>query len=331
MNDNRSAIFELAANILSISPDTDEARLVTRIEEVIGNYDVNKRNSEEMREDLKANIEYFLAAMKLEGLSPATLYSYRTNLYQFQSFVNKPTARVSTGDVREFLSSNPSLMSSTVGNKLSSIKNFYSWLVAEEVVLKNPAAKIRSPKSPQRLPKALDLTELERLRAACIDTRDRALLECLYSTACRASEITSIKVADIDWYANSAKVVGKGNKQRVVFFNARAMYYLNLYIDYRNYEENESEFLFTSLNRPYTKLTNAGLQLIIKNLWKRSGVTKVVTPHVIRHTTATIAIENGIELGDLQQLLGHSDPSTTLIYVKVSEERKRIAHKRFVT
>lgn len=248
----------------------------------------------------------------------------------FSGFVNKAVIQVTTADVRKFLASNPKWVSGTIAKKLSTIKAFYKWMTAEEFILHDPTAKIRTPKQEKRLPKAMSPDELEMIRDACETKRERALVEVFYSTGCRISELSGMKTAEIDWRSGSLPVIGKGNKERIVYLNGKAIYELRKYLSEREFEEDQCEYLFSTVRRPYKQMGTTAIRNIINKVASRVETSKKVTPHVFRHSMATNAINNGIELGDLQQLLGHSNPSTTLRYTMVSEERKRNAHKRFV-
>ena len=168
------------------------------------------------------------------------------------------------------------------------------------------------------------------LRDVCVTFRERSLVEVLYSTGCRLSEIANMRRNDIDWPTGSVRVIGKGDKERIVYLNPKAIFHLKAYLEDCEEYDNDCEFLFTTDKRPHRQMGTRTIQDTVDRITKRSNVDKRVTPHVFRHTMATLAMENGIELGDLQQLLGHSNPGTTLRYAAVSEERKHNAHKRFV-
>lgn len=330
MTDNRKLISDLTTNIMTIFPDTDEVKLTVRIEEVVGNFDAKIKTNDDLDNDLTGNIKLYISAKRLEGLSELTLEDYYRELMLFDFRVNKPTVRITTADIRHYLAGMDDVMASTQGKKLSVIKSFFIWLVDEEIILRNPAARIKQMKQPKRLPKALTAIELEILREACETLREQALVEVMYSTGCRLSEVSGIKRSDIDWSSGSIRVIGKGDKERVVYLNPKASYHLERYLEECEENENESEYLFSTERRPYRKMQNKTIQDAINKIAARTNIRKNITPHVFRHTFATLAMENGIELGDLQQLLGHVNPATTLRYAEVSEERKRNAHKRFV-
>lgn len=314
----------------TINPGADMAKLKLRYEEILNNYEIKSKIPDNLKDDMIENIKVYISSKKLEGLSSLTLEDYYRELIMFEYKMQKPTVQIKTTDIREYLASNPSNMASTTGKKLSVIKSFFAWLVDEEIILRNPAARIKQMKQPKRLPIALTSVELEMLRESCETLRERAMMEVMYSTGCRLSEIGNMKRADINWNDGSLSVVGKGNKERIVYLNPKANYHLKKYVNECEYADNHCEHLFSTERRPYRQIQNKSIQDVIERIAKRTDITKNVTPHTFRRTMATLAMNSGIELGDLQQLLGHENPSTTLRYAIVSEERKHNAHKRFV-
>lgn len=331
MSDVARLLNDLDVVVGILSPDIDSVKLKIRLEEAIDRYDVNLKTEESLKEDLIVNIKLYISAKRLEGLSELTLADYYRELVMFEYFVQKPTINITTSDIRLYLAKNEGNSASTNGKKLSVIKTFFTWLVDEEIILRNPSSRIKQIKLPKRLPKALNALELEALREACETPRERALIEVMYSTGCRLSEVSHMTREKIDWSNGSISVIGKGNKERIVYLNPKAMYYLERYLKECKDDDNECEFVFSTIRRPYRQMKNKTIQDAIDKIASRTNINKNVTPHVFRHTMATLAMENGIELGDLQQLLGHENPSTTLRYASVSEERKQHAHKRFVS
>lgn len=330
MSDKARIMNDLEVIVTTIQPDIDSIKLKIRMEEIIERYTITLKTQQQLEEDLLSNIRLYISSKRLEGLSELTLNDYYRELVTFEYTVQKPTVNITTADIRNYLASNESNMASTTGKKLSVIKSFFVWLVDEEIILKNPAARIKQMKQPKRLPKALTAIELEQLREACGSLRERAIVEVMYSTGCRLSEISNMKRKAINWSNSSLKVIGKGDKERVVYINPKARYHLERYLEECEESENECEYLFSTERRPCRQLQNKSIQDIISKISSRTTIDKKVTPHVFRHTMATLAMENGIELGDLQQLLGHESANTTLRYASVSEERKYNAHKRFV-
>ena len=330
MSDATKMINDLEVIVSVLNPNTDSIKLKIRLEEVLDRYNIKAKTTEQLKADLLDNIRLYISSKRLEGLSDLTLSDYYRELVMFEFFVGKPTVQINTSDIRQYLASNDSVMASTNGKKLSVIKSFFTWMVDEEIILRNPSSRIRQMKQPKRLPKALTAIELEQLREACGSLRERAIVEVMYSTGCRLSEISSMKRKAINWSNSSLKVIGKGDKERIVYINPKARYHLDKYLEECEESENECEYLFSTERRPYRQLQNKSIQDVISKISSRTTIDKKVTPHVFRHTMATLAMENGIELGDLQQLLGHESADTTLRYASVSEERKYNAHKRFV-
>lgn len=330
MSDVARMLNYLDVVVTTIEPDIDAVKLKIRLEEILDKFTVTLKTNEEMENDLLGNIKLYISSKRIEGLSENTLADYYRELMMFDFFTEKSTVQIHTSDIRSYLANNENVMASTNAKKLSVIKSFFSWLVDEEIILRNPAARIKNMKQPKRLPKALNQIELETLREACISMRERALVEVMYSTGCRLSEVANMQREGINWSNGSMSVIGKGDKERVVYLNPKAQFHLERYLEECVEGENHSEYLFSTERRPYRKMHNKTIQDVIDKIASRTEISKNVTPHVFRHTMATLAMENGIELGDLQQLLGHENANTTLRYAQVSEERKQSAHKRFV-
>lgn len=330
INDTARLMNDMNVVTSIISPDVDEVKLMHRMEEILSNYDIKRRTELDVEDDTIEKVDMFLAAKNLEGLSPITLSGYLMELKMFCEFTNKAIVLINTSDIRRFLASNKSWSIGTVDKKLSVFKSFFGWLVEEELLLRSPAAKIKSPKKPKRLPKSLNVEELEIVRESCKSERERALVEVLYSTGCRLTELSNLKVSDINHQNMSTNVIGKGDKERTVFFSFKAMYHLNRYLKNRKENINEkSDYLFIRERRPFTRLSVRSIQRAIDKIEERIDISKKLTPHVFRHTFATLGMENGADLAVMQDLLGHENPSTTLIYASVSEERKQQGHKRY--
>jgi site-specific recombinase XerD len=201
-----------------------------------------------MEKDLPEKIELYLSSIKLEGLSNKTLKGYKSELMLFSRFCQKATALVTTADVRSYLASFDKAKISTIGQKLSVLKSFFGWLVKEEILLRNPTSKIKLPKTPKRLPKGLSIEELETVRESCETLRERALIEVFYSTGCRLSEIANMSKSDINLQSMSAKVIGKGNKERVVYLSIKALHHLKKYLNSR---KDDCEAVFVTERKPY--------------------------------------------------------------------------------
>lgn len=325
-HDTKRLAVDLSSVISTLCPEVDLARLTVRLEEVLTNYEIHRKTVAEVENDMPEKVAIYLSAKKLEGLSDITLRDYLGELRRFTEFCPKATAQVATTDIREYLASHDDVMMSTIGTKLSVLKSFFGWLVQEGVILRDPTAKVKTPKTPKRLPKGLSIEELELVRESCVTLRERALLEVFYSTGCRLSEISAMKRSDIDMQALVMRVIGKGNKERTVYLSFKAIYHLRSYLASRT---DDDDALFVSVRTPYRQLGNAAIQKIFRKLANQAKLSKTLSPHVMRHTYANLKMDAGVDLADLQQLLGHSSPSTTLTYAQVSEERKRQAFKKY--
>lgn len=215
-------------------PEIDQIKLRNIVEEVLYDYDIQpKTKALVTMSDMPELIAMFLACKKLDGLSELTIKSYQWHLMRFARVVNKKVADVTTMDIRRFLAylmQKLKLKDTSIETEKSILKSFFNWLEDEEYIVKSPARKIRPTKTGKRLRKALNIEELERLMDACKTPRQRALLEFLFSTGCRLSEVTNVNLSDINWSEKSLKVIGKGNKERKVLFSDKAKLYLKKYL-----------------------------------------------------------------------------------------------------
>jgi site-specific recombinase XerD len=325
-NDTARLMNDLNVLVSTMFPEADMNILPVRLEEVLCNYNIERKSDLQMEKDLPEKIQLYLASKKIEGLSKKTLKGYNSELNLFNRYCQKATALVTTADIRGYLASFDKAKVGTIGQKLSVLKSFFGWLVKEEILLRDPTGKVNAPKKPKRLPKGLTIEELETVRESCKTLRQRALLEVFYSTGCRLSEIAGMNREDINIQAMNLRVVGKGNKERVVYLSFKALFHLKKYLNSRN---DECEALFVTERKPYRRMGNMAIQRDIDKIEKSSQISKKLHPHVLRHTYATLSMDAGIELADLQHLLGHSNPGTTLIYSNVSEERKQQAFKKY--
>lgn len=317
---------EITTVVKMTSGEYDETKLALYLDDLLSTYTIEVKDEIDVKESNGDFLMMYINAIKLENYSLTTITNYQYELKRFIHFIQKNLLRVTTTDIRQYLAAQSHLKSGTIATKLTIISSFYNWLVQEEMLLKNPTAKIKTPKTPKRLREGLSIEELEIVRESCDTLRQRALIEVFYSTACRLSELRLLNVEDINWQDMSVIVFGKGSKERKVFLSFKALYHLKKYLKSRT---DDCEALFVTERKPYRRLTNRGIQFQIDKIEQAAQVSKPLTPHVMRHTFATLAMDAGIELADLQHLLGHENPATTLRYAPVSEERKRDAFKKF--
>lgn len=319
-------IHEISTAIKMSGEEINEVKLYSYLDDLLSNYKIIAKDDSDELDDNEDYIQMFLNSIKIENYSEHTLLNYNYELRRFARFLEKSILKASTADIRRYLGAHSHLMQSTVVTKLDILSSLYSWLVREEELLKNPCAKIKRPKLPKKVREGLTIIELELVRAACKTVRQRALIEVFYSTGCRLDELRKIDIADIDWETSSVIVNGKGNKDRRVFISEKAKHYLKIYLDTR---EDDCPALIASERKPVRRLTNDGISYQIRKIKELSGIDKPLHPHIMRHTFAQLSIDNGMELADLQALMGHESADTTARYAQISDERKRMAFHKF--
>lgn len=323
-----TARHELAKRLISMVSAGEPITMDT-LNEILKGYTI-LREADEEKSDLKKRISYYLGAKRIDGLSPRTLANYKYTLDMFSDRVNKSVSKITADDIRgyiSYLSEARGLRETSLQTHISVLRAFFSWLLMEERIKKNPMLKIRSLKLDKKNARqALSVEELERLRDACKGYREKALVEFLVSTGCRLSEVAQLNVADLDFNNRSVTVTGKGNKERPLYFSIRARLMLQEYIK----ERKGGEGLFVSSKTPYLPLKPRAIQRIIHGLSVRAGLDARVHPHLLRHTFATHALNSGMDVTAIQQLLGHENISTTQIYAAMNEDVIRHQYNKYV-
>ena len=299
------------------------------IEGILAGYSI-KRESAKMKCNLQKRIASFLAAKKIDGLSPKTLKSYRDNLNAFARRVDKHVSSINADDIREYIGylSDRGLADSTLQLHVNILRSFFAWMNLEDIIKKNPMLKIKSLKVDKlRARRPLTAEQLEKLRDECQTYKEKALVEFMVSSGCRLSEVIGIQVDQVNWHERSVVVLGKGNKERTVYFSVRAKVMLQAYLEQRR----GGEALFASSRAPYGPMQDRAVQKILKSLGERAAIPRRVHPHILRHTFASNAINAGMDITIIQQLLGHSDPKTTLIYAELSPRMVRYEYEKLVS
>jgi len=289
-------------------------------------YDVLSQEKGLVGSDIQEKILLYLQVKKLENYSEATLKNYFYTLRKFESFIKKPVAAINKNDIRYFLSvAFTDHKPSSINSKIYCLKGFFQWLTDEEIIPKNPARLIKDNKLPKRLRKSLTITELEKLRIACKDVKERALLEFLFATGCRVSEVVNTNVSDIDFSNNSLRVIGKGDKQRIVFFSDKTKLHLQNYLETRR---DINPALFIASKFPFNRIGKRSIEVIISKLGIRAEIGRPVFPHLLRHTMATLGLQAGADITTIQHLLGHTTPTTTQTYAQNSVENLKHEYKQ---
>lgn len=297
-------------------------------------YDFQKKSTDLMiiGDGIPEIAKIYLVVKKMAGLSDETLENYRLILSSFFRSTNKLPQQINANDIRMWLYSyqkSRGVSNRTLDKYREYICRFFQWAQDEEYISANPSKGVEPIKYEIKQRESLTQVELEYLRLACENERDLAIIETLYSTGCRVSELSIIKKRDIDWHENTVHLFGKGKKHRFSFLNAKAEVAIKVYLATRS---DDCEYLFTTLRKPYKKMSKDAIEKALKNIVERmpSDVRKHITPHILRHTTATIALNGGMPIEDISKLLGHESVDTTMIYAKTSMEDVRMRHKKYV-
>ena len=271
--------------------------------------------------------KYYLASKGVSNLSKGTLKQYRYKLTHFFDTVKKPYTDITANDIRIYLFSFKQERNASdcyVDNVRITLNSFFQWCVDNEYLLRNPCAKVDKIKYQAKRREPMTTLSLEDLRWHCLDVREKALIDFLYSTGCRVSECAGVLLSDIDWEKNSVRLrYCKGNKERTVFFNDEAKVSLKAYIEKRGHI---SPALWTSTKAPHQQLKTHALEDIVRKVGERAGIKTY--PHKLRHTFATVGLRNGMPLEKLQALLGHTNPQTTLIYAKLNSDILQLEHQK---
>lgn len=279
------------------------------------------------KENLEKLMQRFIAAKRIEGLSARTLGTYRLYLAKFAQLVPKAAGRIAADDIRDFVAG-LQVKESSLQTILAILRSFFGWLTREELIRKNPMNKIPTPKTAKKkLRRALSVESLERLRNACTTAREKALVEVLYSTGCRVSELCGVLLQDVDFASRCVRVKGKGGSERLVYFSIKACLLLQEYLHQRP----EGKALFCNARTPYGPMSARSVEKIVKALGERAALQEGVYPHKLRHTMATLSLNAGMSITAIQKLLGHRQLSTTQIYASISMENVRHEHERFVS
>lgn len=286
-------------------------------------------NEKEIRNHNKYLLERYLRSKQLEGLSSLTLKNYKQNISYLQSAVLKRFENMTTRDIKNFLYDyqlENKISNSTLDDMRRVYSSFFNFLDEEDYILKNPVKKIHHIKSKKSIKKAFSEEEIIRLQDSCTSKRDRALIDFLYSTGVRVSELCRLNITDIDFNNKELIVFGKGNKERIVYFDSRTKVHL---IDYLESRDDNNDALFVVSTEPHERLTPAGVEYIVKMIGNKAGVKKC-HPHRFRRTLATRLINRGMPIEQVQKLLGHTKIDTTLIYAQVDQSNVKSSHERFV-
>lgn len=274
-------------------------------------------------------VEMFLAAKRVEGCSEKSLAYYKATIEAALGTIDKDICHIETEDLRKYLTEYQQKKQSskvTIDNIRRILSSFFSWLEDEDYILKSPARRIHRVKTVMTIKETYSDEALETMRDSCQELRDLAIIDLLASTGMRVGEMVRLNRSDIDFNERECVVFGKGDKERLAYFDARTKIHLQNYLASRTDSE---PALFVTLKAPYKRLQIGGIETRLREIGKRLNITKV-HPHKFRRTLATMAIDKGMPIEQLQQLLGHQRIDTTLKYAMVKQSNVKMAHRKYI-
>lgn len=274
-------------------------------------------------------LDAFLSAKKVEGCSDKSLRYYHATISNMLTQINKTAKHITTDDLRQYLDdyqkkSNASKV--TIDNIRRILSSFFSWLEEENHIMKSPVRRIHKVKTGKTVKETYTDEALEIMRDSCETDRDLAMIDLLASTGMRVGEMVKLNRTDIDFQERECIVFGKGDKQRRVYFDARTKIHLMRYLNGR---KDDNPALFVSLQSPHDRLQISGVEIRLRTLGKKLGISKV-HPHKFRRTLATMAIDKGMPIEQVQKLLGHQSIDTTLQYAMVNQNNVKMSHQKFL-
>ena len=304
-------------------------KLTNSLLESLQDIDIIDINNELSNIDNFRLLNLFLSAKQVEGRSDKTLIYYKSTLEKMLLKIKKQVYNINTDDLRRYLFDHKNYKQSsktTIDNMRRIFSSFFSWLEDEDYIIKNPVRRIHRVKTGRVVKDVLTDENLEILRDNCEEIRDLAIVELLTSTGIRVGELVNLNIEDINFYERECKVFGKGESERVVYFDARTKIHLMEYLQTRI---DENPALFVSLNNPYKRLGISGVETRLRELGQKCKINKV-HPHKFRRTMATNAIDKGMPIEQVQKLLGHVQIDTTMQYAMVNQSNVKQAHRKFI-
>ena len=279
------------------------------------------------------NIEYmdmFISAKRIEGCSERTLSYYKATIEHMLSIIITPLRQIQTDELRAYLAEyqlRNNCSKTTVDNIRRNLSSFFSWLEAEDYIIKSPIRRIHKIRTGSKVKETLSEECIERLRDSCLHIRDLAMIDLLYSTGIRVGELVNLNIGDINFEERECIVYGKGNKQRKVYFDAKAKVHLKRYLEQRN---DYNDALFVTLDSPFERLKISGVEIRLRKLGRLALLDQRVHPHKFRRSMATRAIDKGMPIEQVQKLLGHQQIDTTMHYAMVNQSNVKISHRKFI-
>ncbi len=300
------------------------------MEQTLCHYDVTSVHVNPVKDDSNEIISMFIAAKRIEGCSVKTLRYYQTTIDAMVAALGKNVRHILTEDLRTYLTeyqNKKQLSRVTIDNIRRILSSFFSWLEDEDYIIKSPVRRIHKVKTASSIKETYSDEDLEKMRDNCEELRDLAMIDMLASTGMRVGEMVLLNRDDINFAERECVVFGKGDKERIVYFDARAKLHLQEYLDSRT---DDNPALFVTLRAPHERIQIGGIEHRLREMGKRLNIPKV-HPHKFRRTLATMAIDKGMPIEQLQRLLGHQRIDTTLQYAMVKQSNVKAAHKKYIS
>lgn len=275
-------------------------------------------------------LKMFLDAKQIEGCSERTIQYYRVTVEHLLSQIETNIRKITTEEMRDYLSDyqkRNNCSNVTVDNVRRNISSFFSWLEEEDYILKSPMKRIHKIRTKTVVKSTISDEGIERLRDHCKEIRDLAIIDLLYSTGIRVGELVNLNIDDIDLEGRECVVYGKGDKERRVYFDAKAKVHLKEYIETR---EDDNKALFVTLDAPHDRLKISGVEIRLRNLGRELNLERI-HPHKFRRSMATRAIDKGMPIEQVQKILGHSQIDTTMQYAMVNQSNVKSAHQKYMS
>ena len=325
-------ITEIQASMASLLTMAQLKELRRVLTHSLHNVELTERKSPGPQEPSENGrlLEVFIAAKRIEGCSEKSLKYYEATIGAMFNGVEKPVREISTDDLRNYLATYQKERNSskvTIDNMRRIFNSFFGWLEDEDYILKSPVRRIRKIKTDKPIKETFTDEGLELLRDACVEIRDLAMIDLLVSTGIRVGELVQLNREDINFHERECVVLGKGNSERVAYFDARTKIHLRNYLDSRS---DSNPALFVALSAPHERLMIGGVETRLREIGKLADMQKV-HPHKFRRTLATRAIDKGMPIEQVQRLLGHVRIDTTMHYAMVNQANVKNSHRKFIS
>ena len=326
--ERKTNMDEKLVSILNEMADYLNIAQMKKLQEVL----LKNLSDETPQKEEISNNEYlkmFIDAKRIEGCSMRTLSYYQVTVEHLLSQITCPIRKITTDQIRCYLANyqkRNNCSKVTVDNIRRNISSFFSWLEEEDYILKSPMRRIHKIKTKQAVKEIISDEIIERLRDNCKCLRDLSMIDLLYSTGIRVGELVGLNISDINFEERECVVYGKGDKERRVYFDAKAKLHLQNYIESR---VDNNPALFVTLDAPYDRIKISGVEIRIRELGRKLDIEKI-HPHKFRRTMATRAIDKGMPIEQVQKILGHSQIDTTMKYAIVNQNNVKTSHRRYI-